>query len=63
MNERNTLTMKEKRINDILVKLLAKEIKTIDAAKLTGLSERQIYKKKKAYIEKGIDSIPHQSKK
>ena len=26
---------------------------------LDGLSERQIYRKKKAYLEKGVESIPH----
>ena len=61
-DERITLTMKEQRINDILVKLISGEIKTIDAVRLTGLSERQIYRKKKAYKENGIASIPHQSK-
>ena len=61
-NERITLTMKEQRINDILVKLIAKEITTNDAIRLTGLSERQIYRKKKAYKENGIKSIPHKNK-
>ena len=61
-DERITLTMKEQRINDILVKLISGEIKTSDAVRLTGLSERQIYRKKKAYKENGISSIPHQIK-
>ncbi len=61
-NERITLTMKEQKINDILVKLISGEIKTSDAVRLTGLSERQIYRKKKAYKEIGIASIPHQNK-
>lgn len=52
-NERITLTMKEQRMNNILVKLISGKIKTIDAIRLTGLSERQIYRKKKAYKEKG----------
>lgn len=60
--ERITLNMKEQRINDILVKLIAGEIKVTDASRLTGLSERQIYRKKKAYKENGINSIPHKSK-
>lgn len=60
--ERITLTMKEKRINDIMVKLNAGELKVTDASRLTGLSERQIYRKKKAYIQYGIDSIPHKSR-
>lgn len=46
-NERVILTMKEQRINNILVKLIVGEIKTTEASRLTGLSERQIYRKKK----------------
>lgn len=61
-NERIILTMKEQRMNDILVKLIAGEIKTSNAARLTGLSERQIYRKKKAYIQFGINSIPHKNR-
>ena len=61
-NERITLTMKEQRMNNILVKLIAGEIKTADAVRLTGLSERQIYRKKKAYRLYGVKSIPHKSK-
>lgn len=48
-NERITLTMKEQKMNDILVKLISGEIKTNDAMRLTGLSERQTYRKKKEY--------------
>ena len=61
-NERITLNMKEQRINDILVKLISKEIKISDASRLTGLSERQIYRKKKEYKINGINSIPHKNK-
>lgn len=61
--ERITLTMKEQKMNDILVKLIAGEIKIADASRLTGLSERQIYRKKKAYKDLGIESIPHKSRK
>ncbi len=61
-DERITLTMKEQRLNDILIKLISKEIQTKDAVRLTGLSERQIYRKKKAYKENGIKSIPHKNK-
>ncbi len=57
-----TLTMEEKRINDIIVKLISKEISMNDAIRLTGLSERQLYRKKKNYKLYGIDSIPHKSK-
>jgi transposase len=60
--ERITLTMKEQRINDILVKLITSEITAIEATRLTGLSERQIYRKKKAYLAEGIKSIPHKSR-
>ena len=62
INERITLTMKEQRMNDILVKLIAGEIKTSDAVRLTGLSERQIYRKKKDYKLYGVQSIPHKNK-
>lgn len=61
-NERITLTMKEQRINNIMVKLISKEISMSDAIRLTGLTERQLYRKKKAYIENGINSIPHKSR-
>ena len=61
-NERITLTMKEQRFNDIMVKLISGEIKTKDAVRLTGLSERQIYRKKRNYKLYGIASIPHQSR-
>lgn len=42
-NERITLTMKEQRTNDIMVKLISKEISMNETIKLTGLSERQLY--------------------
>lgn len=60
--ERITLTMKEQKMNDILVKLICGEIKTSEDSRLTGLSERQIYRKKKAYKELGVQSIPHKSR-
>jgi len=53
------LTMKEQRLNDILVKFISKEIDIKQVCRLTGLSERQIYRKKKAYLENGVSSIPH----
>ena len=46
-NERITLTMKEQRTNDIMVKLISKEISMNDAIRLTCLSERQLYRKKR----------------
>lgn len=61
-NERITLNMKEQRMNDILVKLIDGEIKISDAMRLTGLSERQIYRKKQAYKQFGIASIPHKNR-
>jgi len=54
--------MKEQKINDVMVKLIAGEIKVSDAIRLTGLCERQIYRKKKAYNDLGIESIPHKSR-
>lgn len=62
MNERITLTMKEQRMNNIMVKLISKDISMNDAIRLTGLTERQLYRKKKLYIESGINSIPHKSR-
>ena len=46
-NEMIILTMKEQRTNDIMVKLISKEISMNDAIRLTGLSERQLYRKKR----------------
>ena len=54
-----TLTEKEKRLNDIIIKFISKEIDIKQTCRLTGLSERQIYRKQKAYKERGIESIPH----
>lgn len=61
-NERITLTMKEQRTNDILVKLINHEITINDTSRLTGLSERQIYRKKKNYLQEGISSILHKNR-
>lgn len=57
-----TLNIKEQRLNDIIIKFISKEIDIKMACRLTGLSERQIYRKQKAYKEKGIASIPHKLK-
>lgn len=51
MNEKIILTMKEEKTTNIMVKLLAREISINDATRLTRLSERQIYRKKKHYKE------------
>jgi len=56
------LNMKEQRLNDIMVKLLSNKITIYQACRLTGLSERQMYRKKKNYKECGINSIPHKLK-
>lgn len=56
------LTMKEQRTNDIIVKLISREIKVCEASRLLGLSERQVYRKKKKYKQSGIESIPHKSR-
>lgn len=56
------LTMKEQKLNDIIVKFISKDINIKQVQRLTGLSERQIYRKKKAYLENGIESIPHKLK-
>ena len=57
-----TLNKEEQRLNDIITKLIGKEIDIKQACRLTGLSERQIYRKKKAYKIEGIKSIPHKLK-
>ena len=54
-----TLNKEEQRLNEIIVKFISKEIDKEQACRLTGLSERQIYSKQKAYKEKGIQSIVH----
>ena len=56
------LNTKEQRLNNIIIKFISKEINIKQACRLTGLSERQIYRKQKAYKDKGIESIPHQLK-
>lgn len=57
-----TLNKKEQRLNDIIIKLISKEIDIMQACRLTGLSERQVYRKQKAYKEFGVNSIPHKLK-
>lgn len=54
-----TLNEEEQRLNNIIIKFIGKEIDMKQVCRLTGLSERQIYRRKKAYLEKGIKSIPH----
>lgn len=56
------LSDKEQRLNNIIIKFISKEINIEQACRLTGLSERQIYRKQKAYKEFGIKSIPHKLK-
>lgn len=56
------LNEKEQRLNNIIIKLISKEINIKQACRLTGLSERQVYRKQKKYKEEGIKSIPHQLK-
>lgn len=44
------------------ITLNSEEINIKHACRLTGLSERQVYRKQKAYKEDGIKSIPHKLK-
>lgn len=46
-----TLNNEEQRLNNIIIKLFSKEINIKQACRLTGLSERQVYRKQKAYKE------------
>lgn len=57
-----TLNMKEQRKNDIIVKLINKEITIAQTSKLLGLSERQIKRIKKRYLKEGVISVIHKSK-
>lgn len=57
-----TLTMKEQRKNDIIVKLISKEITISKASSLLGLSERQVKRIKKKYLNEGMTSVIHKNK-
>lgn len=57
-----TLNMKEQRKNDIIVKLINKEITITQTSKLLGVSERQIKRIKKKYLKEGVTSVIHKSK-
>lgn len=61
-NERIKLSMKEERLNKIFIKLKNKEITNKQALKLSHLSERQYYRKKKDYMSLGIKALPHKSR-
>ena len=50
-----TLNKEEQRLNNIIIKLISKEIDIKQACRLTGLSERQIYRKQKAYKEEVLN--------
>ena len=56
------LNEKEQRLNNIIIKFISKEIDIKQACRLTGLSERQVFRKQKKYREEGIKSIPHKLK-
>lgn len=60
--ERIKLSMKEERLNKIFIKLKNNGITNKQALQLSQLSERQYYRKKKAYFEFGISSLPHKSR-
>ena len=57
-----TLTMNEQRTVVVLQKLIDRSITNARAAELLGLSIRQVQRKKKAYLENGLGSIPHKSR-
>lgn len=57
--ERINLSMKEERLKKIFEKLKLNEISNKQALALSQLSERQYYRKKKAYFEFGEKSLPH----
>ncbi len=57
-----TLTMKEQRRNDVIVRLINKTINAAQAGKLLGLSKRQIKRIKKRFLADGIKSVIHKNK-
>jgi len=54
--------MKDKRRNDILVKLISKEITLKETSRRLRLSKRQVIRLKVAYLKDGVESIPHKSR-
>ena len=60
--ERIKLSMKEERLKKIFEKLKLGKISNKQALSLSQLSERQYYRKKKAYFEFGVNSLPHKSR-
>lgn len=56
------LTMKEQRRNDVIVKLINKELNITQASKLLGVCERQVKRIKKKYLKEGVTSIIHKNK-
>lgn len=61
-NERIKLSMKKERLKKIFEKLKSGDISNKQALILSQLSERQYYRKKKAYFELGEKSLPHKSR-
>ncbi len=55
------LNKKDKRIKKVLDDLIQKNVDMRYAVRELGLSERQIYRKKAAYLKYGEESIPHKS--
>jgi transposase len=53
------MNQKEQRRNDVIVKLIAKEITVSEARRLLYLSKRQILRMKKKYLTNGMLSIKH----
>ena len=57
-----TLTMKEQRKNNIVVKLINRDINITKASELLGVCERQVKRIKKKYLNEGVKSIIHKNK-
>ena len=57
-----TLSMKEQEKLAIIIRYADGVITGSDAAKLLGITVRQVQRKKKAYLANGMSSIIHKSK-
>ena len=57
-----TLTMNEQRVATVLQQLIDGKATNKDAARVLGLSVRQVQRKKKRYLAFGISSVPHKSR-
>lgn len=60
--EKITLTKAEMKKVLVVEKLVAHQLKVVEAAELLGLSTRQVLRLKKRYIEEGAEGIAHKNR-